>query len=91
MTSQILMVFETDLDEKGFVLNNKIHENTHTASVQRGAGSIPLKDKNIVFDTVIFIKTSFYNGNYGDYAYDLDKFINDLFSYDVVDIQTTFI
>ncbi|MFO1442968.1 hypothetical protein KDN24_07020 [Bacillus sp. Bva_UNVM-123] len=88
--SEILIVFETDKDEKEYILNNKIYDCIHTASILRGAGSIHLK-RDVTFDTVTFIRKDYCGGNYCDYALYLDKFIRELNNYKLVTKETKYV
>lgn len=88
---EVLIVFESDKDEKDYVLNNKVNDHVHTGSVIRGAGSIPLKRKGVVFNTVMFVKKDYCDGRYYDFALYLDRFIRDLIYFKLVDEDTKFI
>lgn len=87
-----LLVFETDQLEKEYVLNNNLKDKVNTGSLQRGAGSIACTLKNgEVYDTVLFIKNNYFNGDYAEHVNKLYWFTIELKRYKLINEDTNLI
>lgn len=87
-----LIVFETDLLEREYVLSNKIPNHINTGSVERGAGSISATlDGNGVYETVLFLQHNYFEGDYTRFVDRLDTFIKDLRGYRLINESTKMI